>query len=236
MKKILICLFIITLTTGCKATYNLDISEKGFQEDLTINATQISENQDIIEFPYVAYYDAVGNNENREIKVEGVEYYNSSLSEDENELKKLNYNYLFKFKTIKKSNIIANTFETFIIRQYDHDEDGTKDYILISTSDDFIWFENFETLETITVNINCHYKVISSNADNIEGTTYTWNIDKNNKKSINMVYDPNTKIDDRSFFEKFINSIYGIFTIIFLIGIIGYIYFGKYVQNKKNDI
>lgn len=226
MKKKIICSVVLLSLTGCTVTYDLEISQKGFKENITINSTSISENDLIEEYPVNAYYDGIENESNPMEKIEGQEYYDSSIKIGDKNLKSINYSYLFSKENFSKANSIATTFENFIIRQYDHDEDGEKDYILISSGNDFNRFENNDSLEQVTINIHCLYEVISSNADKVSGNIYTWNLTSNNIKAINMVYNPAVVMDERTFWQKLIAGDYfNMFTLSIIILIISYIVF-----------
>lgn len=234
MKKTILILLMLFITTGCTATYNLEISENGFEESLTISATDISENKYIIDYPQNAYYDEIGNNEDPTKKAEGVEYYNSFIREKK-DLKSINYNYLFNVENFERSNIIRNSFSTFVLKQYDHDKDGENDYMMISTTDDFNILKNNDELENLTININCHYEVISNNADKVDGNTYIWYLTPDNIKAINMVYNPEVIVDNRTIWEKIKDGEYtNIFTISIVLFLIGSIIY--FIIKKRGDV
>ena len=236
MKKIFLLIMISFLLSGCTAEYNLNISDKGFSETLILRAENLNDNELLIEYPITAFYDSEGNNEDPLKKESGVEYYNSKLIK-ENNLNKLTYNYNFSENEILLSRIIRNSFSTVIFKKYDHDEDGKNDYMLISTTDDFSGFK-YENLSEVVINIRNDYKVISSNADKINGNIYTWVFNKNNSKAINMVYDPSIVIDNRTTMEKFDDSNYILgFIFIFLLIILVFVVliFKKY-SNLKDKI
>lgn len=230
MRKQCYLVLLLLALTGCTATYDLTINENGFYEELTINATRVGENEVLVDYPYTAHYDSQGNDENPLIKVEGVSYYNSEVKL-ENNLKVLKYYYQFNQNDFKRSNIISTSFDTLILKKYDYDEDGEKDYMLLSTSNDFTRFDVNEQLESVTVNIHCQYKIISSNADQVEGNVHTWYLTRNDLKAINMVYDPEVVVDDRSFWEKLKAGEYvNVFTlsiVLFIIGLIIYWFLKK---------
>lgn len=189
MKKNILLILLIILLTGCKANYNLKIDETGFHEKLTLTSENDSDNQLIKEYPIPVFYDAEGNNEEPMKKEKDVKYYKSSLK-DNNGLNILTYSYTFNENNVLSSRIINNAFEKTYLKPHDYDENGTNDYLLISTTNDFSGFD-YENLTEATVTIENNYKVISSNADLVKGRKYTWYFTKDNIKEINMVYDPN---------------------------------------------
>ena len=237
MKKLFMIFLILIMATGCSVEYNLEISSNGFYENIIVNANEEYENNLIKEVPIGAYERSIENESNYMEKIEGQEYYNSKLTTKENGLKTLKYNYLFSEEEFNKANSIYMTsFENFIMRRYDHDNNGKKDYMIISTSDDFSWFENNQDLEKVEINITCHYEIISSNADKVNNNTHTWYLDKDNIKPINMVYNPDKIIDYRTFWQKLLDGDYFTpFTISILLLIIGSIIY-LILKRKSNKV
>ena len=235
LKKNIILIILLLLLTGCKITYNLDISPKGFKENFNImsNIDNKTEKYEIPAFIGTIDYEDIDINFLE--KYEDIEYYNKKVKEN-NKHQIINYNYIFDDKNIQKSNAINLAFERFSITRYDHDENGKKDYMIISTSDKSNLFEKFSDIEKITINITCHYEVISSNADEINKNIYTWYLDKNNIKAINMVYNPEKFIDYRSIWEKIIDGDYfNSFTVTIFIACIGVVIY-LFLKKKSNNI
>lgn len=234
-QKILMLLLIGILCTGCSVNYNLDISSEGLKETVTLKASSESENSEFIEYPFPLYYNSETNNEDPTIKLDNVEYYNSKLTE-ENGLKKLTYKHTFTKKLYTSSSAIYNAYDSIILRKYDSDEDGLDDYTLLSTSNDFSYFENNEMLEKVTINITCHYKIISHNADEVNGNTLTWNLTKDDLKGISLVYDDRKK---ETKIEKLIKNntvlYFAIMIPLIIILLLLYRRFKKY-SNSKNVI
>ncbi len=224
--KLLLLSLSILLLSGCKATYELEINSEGFKENLTINATSINENEKIKNYALAAYINTDEGDdyvEDESIlfeKEEDTEYYNDSLKKDENGLNVLNYNYFFNHINFSKSNIINNNFSQIIVKTYNYDEEAQKNYILITTPNDFSGFEKYDDLEYVTIKITNDYKVISSNADEVNNNTYIWHLTKDNIKSISMVYDPETIEDRQNFFEKYLSSAFIGFSIVVIIVIV----------------
>ena len=115
MKKTFILIIILFLLSGCTAEYNLNISDKGFNETLVLRAENLNDNELLIDYPITAFYDSEGNNEDPLKKEPDVEYYNSKLIK-ENNLNKLTYNYKFNESEILSSRIIRNSFSTIIFK------------------------------------------------------------------------------------------------------------------------
>ncbi len=207
MRKNIYLFFILCFLTGCSATYELELGGNRSVENLTIYSSDVSENEYIDEKFYPVYYGSEINTINPYEKLSGTLYYNSSLLKKD-VLNILNYNYVYKDSSYKLSNIINNTFDDVVIQRYDHDGDGKEDYLLISTSDTFSWFNIEEKLEKVTIKIKSHYKVISSNADLVNKNELVWYFTPDNIKAINLVCDPSKIIDDRTFLQKFLDGEY----------------------------
>lgn len=172
MKKILISL-IILLLTGCSATYTLDLNSDEFKESLSL----VGDNDytaEAINGEYNNLTQAINGqdfNPYEKDKQEGVEYYNKSLIENG-----INYNYSFNKNNYTQSNIIASCYQHVYIKEVD-------DTILLSTSNEFFCFDYYQELDSVTIKINIKNKVVGSNADNIKGNIYTWNLKKSEYKN-----------------------------------------------------
>lgn len=241
MKNRMLLLYIgmIILLTGCKATYNLEISQSGMKENLVIYATTISENSTIKNYPLVAYItENVNDDYSNDLnilfeKIDGIDYYNDSISLDDQGFTTIKYKYNFDYDKFLDSSIINGSYDKIVLNKYDSNDDGKDDYTVFSTMGNFIPFERYNTLENVTIKITCLFKMISHNADKVDGNTYIWNFTKDNVKDINLVYDTNSVIDKRNFFEK--NSMFTFFVgVILIFGIIYFII--KRISLNKNKI
>ena len=237
--KVLLFSFLLFILSGCTATYDLKISEKGFSENLKINATSISENNEVVNYPLLAYVtdnegdDSSLSEEDKFKKIKGIDYYNDSISQDDNGFNIIKYSYQFDKSRFLDSSIINRSFSRVIIKKYDSNGDGKDDYTYLTTSDDFSLFDDYNNLEKVTIRITCNYKVISNNADSREDNTYIWTFSRGDMESINLIYDTSSKIDDRNLFEK--NSMFVTFVIIVIIFSLVYLLVKK-ISKKKNEV
>lgn len=232
LKKSVMLIIIFILTTGCNVTYNLDISPDGYKENLEIIGNS---SEGIEEYAIPAHFGKLGYEDvdaNFSEQQDGIVYYNSKLTKKDN-LVHLTYNYKFLESTIKQSNLLNSSYETVIIKKYDHDSDGIDDYMLFTTSDDFTIFDKFPEIESVKINISSNYEVISNNADYVNDNIYTWNLTKNNIKKISLVYDPAKVIEKKSFWDKIFNNIY--FSIVIILTIITVVGLILYLIIKKNS-
>jgi len=176
MKKIVLILILFILT-GCTAKFNVTIKDKKIEQQILINENNLhSEKKNLVDI----------------IK--------DSVIEIQNDLEFLSY---FDLKETA-SNTIKSSMEYSI---YNYDFDYALHYcydkqnithvnniLKIETSNYFNCFDKYNLIDKVNINVTTGYKVLESNADKVDGYTYTWNITKSNKKGIKLVLD--TTIDE----------------------------------------
>lgn len=179
MKKGIIILFILLFCTGCSIKYNLKIDrDMNFEENMSIEGTLIDysietsteEDEKFIK----EYNESMFQNDSdysiKENEVNGNKYYFEIESKENNVM------------NLKDSNLIKKIYNTVDVNKK---SDGTytfkfsRDYKDIK--DDAYTGLEFDDL---IINIKSKKKIINSNADKVENTTYTWEINKNNIKDI----------------------------------------------------
>lgn len=228
LKKIMYIFCIVPLLSGCTATYNLDISSNNISESLNIYSSSI-ENSDYF---IPAYYNSISDDEydvDIDQKIDNIVYYNNKIDSNS-----INFNYIFTNENFSKSNISNIFYSSFVFKKYDHDEDGKKDYYILSTTDDFRAFNLYKQLTEVTIKITNNHEVISSNADKVDGNVYIWYLTPDNIKAINMIYDPNTIVDNRTLWQKIKEGEYtNIFTVSLIILVIASII---YIIIKRKSI
>ena len=183
-KKTIILGLILFLTSACSAEYDLEFKNGNLHEKTTIkeNAISISENVKGDFEKYREYYIPsiipIGNinNEDMTIKVKEQKYYKNrhNFSSDE-------YNLIYKYKfntTNYKDAYLPN-----YANEYFNFLSNGKSYI-ISTSKNYKVFDEFSSLNNISVHIKSNHKLISTNADQVDGYNYYWNINRGDNKTI----------------------------------------------------
>ena len=148
INRILFIIITVFLCSACTANYNLDISDEGYKEKITIKATSQSENELFEKVEEPIYVGSEINNIDPTKKIEGTEYYDSNLTLKDG-LSNLTYSHNFKRNKFSKSYAPNTAYETFIFRKYDHDLDGYDDYTMITTTETLYYFENNPELEEI---------------------------------------------------------------------------------------
>ena len=233
-KKIYFLLSLLLFTTGCSCEYNLKIENNTFKENINLIST---DENDLNAFnrnwqiPIDKDEYNIGTDPDSENTISG-KLYNQKLSGNN-----LQFNYDFSLSEFNKSSAISNCYNTFNVNNY-----GNR--IIISTSQNAICFDKYPTLDTININITVDRTVKSSNADSINGKTYTWILTRSNhNKGINLVLEKDQTNNDnlpsgsnnninrrKKDYTMYILS--GILLIVFLIGYIIY----KKITSKDDSI
>ena len=241
MKKKFLLLILLFLVTGCSANYDIEIYNNTVKEDMgyfdSISSDWDSEVQygltyrelvdSSINYPY-PIFDTTVVDENDTIKLDGVLYYDNRAIHDENRLgQELSY-HNFTLDNFSDSSIVKNCYKYFNIIEENNN-------IILSTSVENACFDKYPNLDYITVNLKTNHKVVSSNADIVDGYHYTWNLTRENQDdaAIMITIKKNEYIFnyENEFVKKIIYSAIFIGIILIISGII-YLYF----KNKRNNI
>ena len=97
----------------------------------------------------------------------------------------------------------------------------------------FNCFNKYSELDDVTINIDSSLEVESSNADEVNGNIYTWNINKSNadNKPINIVLKPNTEQKEK---QRQLSVVLLVIAAFILLGIIVFLIRSK--GKRKNKI
>ena len=186
-KKILLLVTTLLVMTGCSATYDLEIYNNTIKEDFKyINLAPETWDSPIqyglsyrallqasIEYPYPAF-DSTVVDENDRMKLDGVEYYDNKLISTSDRLgQSLSY-HKFKLDNFNDSSIVKKCYQYFNVMENENN-------IILSTSLENLCFEEYPSLDDITIHLKTNHKVVDSNADTVDGYHYTWNITRENK-------------------------------------------------------
>jgi len=188
--KLFYCILLSIFLCGCTANYNINITETGVEEnfefyesdkekfDNSIYAhTDYTYRKSVLEnskWPTGAFYQRSGN-PYEPVKIDGVEYYNQELIDDNNKLG-IKYDYTFQLDNYNESNAVKSCFEKFSFN-------NTDEIIKIYVKNASPCFETRKLLEKINIKLTSSYKVIKHNADSVKNNKYIWNIDSNNASS-----------------------------------------------------
>ena len=218
MKKILYLIFILVFITGCNAEYNIEIKDNSVNEKLNISNVSSSKFDNIYipvnyeDNDYTVY----------ESKLDGIEYYNINNNNN------VTIDYKFKYNNFQKSTLFNTCYENavFTIDSYE---------LLVSTSNEFLCYNDYEELDKVKVIIKSNYKYLDSNADEIDGDKYIGYINKENKnnKQILLRLDTTESSNKRTLFSSNVMFIF-FFLIIILVLIV--ILFFKIISIQRNKV
>jgi len=229
MKKILVFFLILFVTSGCDVKYDLTIDKDTYKETVNI----IEQNNNNLELtnktmfeiylkkPIPLSKESVIQSESNE-KVPGVEYYEktnlSSGFQTGMELKGK-----FNDETYNLSNLVSFAYGTLNVEK-------SEDSIKYSTNEKAKIFEQYENLNTLTVNIKSNLKVLDHNADEKKGNVYIWNINRGNYLNKPIYIEMEYEDSIVSFTKQlFIGAVF-----IFMIGLIVFLFINH--KNKQNNV
>ena len=220
MKKYKIVLLIVILLslTGCSFEYNMKIDTNTISEENIVYIPNTDKNdikQEVEKL--VSRYTGPTNS---------LGMYNQSVIEDNNNFGmsyKKNYDTLNDYNNSLSFSICYDNYK--LIKE--------KDKIVISTSKRFNCFNKYSELDDVTINIDSSLEVESSNADEVNGNIYTWNINKSNadNKPINIVLKPNTEQKEK---QRQLSVVLLVIAAFILLGIIVFLIRSK--GKRKNKI
>ena len=173
MKKVLLFLLII-LVTGCTTSYNLNITADNIKEEINISIPKSVASANIIRNQL---------NYNRQVYLEEDVYYNMNNNEDTNNYY-IEYNYTHDISKYKDSSFLNLCYDSKKISNSDN-------YISISTGKRFscIYMDDGVYMDNVDINITTDLNVLNNNADEINGNTYTWKINKNNYQNKPIIFE-----------------------------------------------
>ncbi len=241
MKKLVIFLFLSFFVTGCSATYDIEIYNDTVKEEMNFLELDSSKwdstvqyglsYRDLllasVDYPYPVFYDTVVD-ENDRIRLEGVEYYDSTLISDPYQLgQRLTYSD-FTLHTFSSSSLAKKCYQYFQVVEEENE-------IKIATSLENLCFQEYPLLDEITIRLKTNHQVVNHNANQVNGYSYTWNIRRENQEnspiSITLKKDEYVFNYENEFTKKMI-YIAVITGIILIVGGVTYVFF----QRKRNHV
>lgn len=174
-KNIILFLIISPILFGCTAEYNLKIINDDYYESVNgfdINTNSLKKTvEEELRYNTFALNSQVADIDTDE-KIDGVSYYNKKLVEKDS-LIGINYNFRYNKENYYDSYIANQCYKKYSFIN------NNSTYV-ISTDDTNKCMDNVDTL---TIHINTNHKVKKSNADEVDGNDYYWNINKSNSKN-----------------------------------------------------
>lgn len=243
-KKLILLLVLIFLFTGCSATYELEVYNNKFKENVSINnydpkswdtvlSTGFSYKRQIMDnlkYPLPAFSDTTVD-ENDWIRLDGEEYYETKLISSKNNLG-LSWNYNFNDTNYSRAKLPSMAYQYFTFTT------SNENTWILSTDAKLKSFEEYSNLEKLTIKIKTNHKVINHNADKVEGTTYTWNIlrENQNKKRVQIELSKEEKVFNYE--NEIVNTVGIVVAVVLGIAILGIsvIILFKWRQARRNRI
>ena len=224
MKCKLRFIFILVLSficTGCSVKYNLTIDKDFAKEEIEATLEKNEENEKIVDMytknDVTSYFDSDLNK---------FMHYQITKIDDSNNLK-LKAEYKYPLKKTQYSNAAEKCL-------YNKSVNIDNKYITINTSEGFncIYYDEIKEIDKLVVNITSKYVVEKSNADEVNGNMYTWNIDENNYTNKSIYMKINYKKKYKTKLEKNAVKIALWLLAFTIVGFVGIILF-KLRQNRK---
>lgn len=231
MKKIIFVLLFILIFSGCSVEYNLEIKDNKFFESITSNVDNLSQYNSHKDNRLVSFYSEalVTYYTSQEEAKQNFHYYKSKPSY-KNNLYKINYSYDFDMDNYTDSNAVKSCYEYFKITTNGNN-------VTLSTSNKFNCFNSYNELDKVTINITSYYGVVRSNADKVNGKTYTWEITRENASNKPILFEYDNTKRNITLIDYFTDNIYLVIlfgVLLFVVGPILIIIIRK--NNKVNKI
>ena len=226
-RKILIILILIICSCGCTVKYNLNISDGMISEDIILTTTA-TETAPVL--------DESGNktqNVSNTYKLVSTEPYYALNGKQYN----LNYNdnkleatYTYKINEYKDVKEVRTYLDLL------SSEDRGSTHVIKYSNIDF--FNIYEGATSLDINMTVDYPVVYNNADEVNGNTYTWHVNRNNysEKVVKIEFEYNEE-ESSSDEENIINESNNYLVLAILIGaaaVIGLLIFAYISIRSKN--
>ncbi len=237
MKKLLILVGLLILTTGCEINYNLEIGEDGVVETTSLVSSyaddddyvdQNSEMYDIyVNKPIPVFKDNTVKNDNK--KESGIKYYTTKDLATDDELG-IELSTEFDYSSAINSKLANYVYDDFSVKKNNN---------LISVAASKIGYDIFKeypTIKKINVNVKTPYTVVDNNADKVKDDVYTWTLKKSNykEKDISITMDTTQVIEKSKGLSGGVIAGIVILVIIVVLGIGITIYIAmRYRQNSQ---
>lgn len=230
MKKGLILIIITLLLTGCKVEYSLTLNDKLIlEENIKITPTTDSDLEELKDFKLnIPISKDIDDYSLFQEKDEEIKYYEKNKA---NNLISFSYKYKEKDYSDYIDSTLSNLAYEYISVSKINDNELT-----LSSSKEFMLFNDYDTLEEVKITIETNYKVLSTNADEVNRHKYTWYLTKDSAYGKGIYLKVNPSKEDLTFFEKLLRGDYfNSFTVTLLIACIGFIIY-IFLKKRSNNI
>ena len=246
MKKLFFLFFLLLLMTGCSATYNLEIKDNSYIENIDITLEKIEENayfESDVKIPVNKNSFLSGDPDPNIEASENIKFYDYVKKNDG-----VKFSSLFELSSFSFSGAIYSCYDK--LNAYHRGGN-----IIISTSSRAVCFDNYSNLNKITVNITVDKKVKSHDADKVSDNVYTWYLTPDNPKAINLVMESQSNYSSSlksssfdkgsqssSFKDNYLSNndsnfgkyfVYIVFAFLVIVSIAAFIIFKKVKESNK---
>ena len=184
--KYFIIVAVILFLTGCGATYNIEIKDNKVYENATLSVPKSSlndkdkngfTNKEAVDYTFESLHDKYNNQEETKTRSFSLE-----KIDDENNYG-LKYSNTLKLSNYEDSPLLEQCYDSVSIVNLNNK-------FSLRTSNVFNCFDYYEYLDNVDIKVISEYK-LTNNADEVEGNTYIWHVNKNNyhNKSIYFTID-----------------------------------------------
>lgn len=175
IRKILLLFILSIVCTSCSAEYNINIDQYGYSEDIYITKS------------FEDYY-----KKDKAIAVDILKYHQQLIDIELDQPAQIDYYTLSSYYTLFSSGAhLYSDFRPFyeypnsIYKCYDdYIFESNEGIITLKTVGNFLCPEYLNAVDNLTLNITSSYELLETNANSIENNKYTWDIKKNDDKSI----------------------------------------------------
>lgn len=174
MKKILVLLFLVLLTTGCQASYDIEIGDYNIKEKITINVPNNLDSNSkatIIDFIESEAYPLLGEQKD--------DIFYDIFLEDIQGGQQYTLNYTYKNNEIKNSKVLNQCFQNAYV-------DETNDYYMFSLTGKFYCLNKNKKID-ITVKTANEMHDHNATEHNLMNT-YKWEISEENKDDVDIKF------------------------------------------------
>ena len=245
MKKVKVFIYIslLFLLTGCTAEVNIDLKESGLTESITIVDREGAKEEILGKYRQhvSAYYQDVVSDDMPDEVLKGFSYYTRSTKEL-NDGYAITYYKKFDFDEYNNATSFKSAFRSGAV-EYSNEE-GVID--IYTDSNGLLVFDTYPSLNSVKINITTELEVLDNNADQVEGNTYSWIINRENKERNIFLETKNKKYDEIHHNEKkdkeennaqkkkkkTSNGMYILIIFLSLIGFLGLVLFLNKVASK----
>lgn len=217
MKKIISLILAILLLTGCSAKYDITFTDDKIKDEIRVYTDSDTVNN--------ATQSTINSFSNKILEWErGHDHYTREVYTD-NGMTGYLYKYDFNYDEYDAMSQIRKCYEDFELTYNDSE-------IILKTSNKFLCQNYYKDVSDLTITINTDKVITSSNADEINGNTHTWKINKTNYNNKPLEIRINRQETYKPKVENPLNLTQILIFILFILLIIVYIINRKSIKKR----